>query len=369
MKFNINHFAFIALAASALAGQACTLTDEDDPYVDAPLSIVVENPLITADGNDYARIIVKEGDREVTEGVTIYNAKTNKPEELPDFRFTTNTPGTYRFWASYKTKSTSAKDPAQITAISGKVPVLPNDGAPNGLSFERKLFFIQFTGTGCGYCPIMTNLLREYAAAHDNFVLAACHSYNNTDPAYFSGGLTSAMSISGFPTSIMNLDKTLRFSTATNLSALEDMASKELSSSEALAGLCASTTLDGNQIVIKAGVKAAVDGTFRLGAWLLEDGIEAEQANYNRVPGDFSIHNNCLRATIGQSSANDYFGEPVSLKAGETAEQFYIVTLNEKWKRENCHVVVYVTTANGNSFKVNNVIDCPVNASVAYKYN
>lgn len=360
------YLSILALLAMLFAAPACSLTGDDDPNDSSKeLTVEVDNILITADGNSFAKFTVMYGDKDVSSEAKYYDADTNLPVELPGSRFSTNTPGSYRFWVSYKTLSS---DIITITAISGKVPVLPNDGAPAGLEFERKLFFIQFTGTGCGYCPIMTSLIREYAAAHDDFVLAACHSYNNTDPAYFSGGITNAMSISGFPTSIINLNKTLRFSTATNLSALEDMASKELSSSEALAGLCASTTLDGNQIVIKAGVKAAVDGTFRLGAWLLEDGIEGEQANYNRVPGDFSIHNNCLRATIGQSNANDYFGEPVSLKAGETAEQFYLVTLDEEWKGENCHVVVYVTTANGNSYKVNNVIDCPVNASVAYDY-
>lgn len=381
MKFNIHHLAVAALAVLTMASQSCTLTGDED-ISDEALSIRVENALITADGKDFARIIVKEGDREIKEGVTIYNAKTNKPENLTDLCFSTTTPGTYRFWASYKTKSTIPSEAVSITAISGAVPQLPKDPSPEKVSFERKVFFTQFTGNTCGWCPYVTRLLREYATVSDNFVHAACHSYKSNDPAYFSGGLPNAMAILGYPTLIINLDKTLRFSTGATLRDLQDIVSKELASSDALAGLCASTILDGEDLIIRIGIKAANDGEYRIGAWILEDCIYAKQINNgaskeleNGEIIDFNTHNNCLRATIGQSKSGDYFGSPVSLKKGETAEQSFIVPLYEalhpekQWIGENCHVVVYVTTPNGSSYKVNNVIDCPANGSVAYKYN
>ena len=118
--------------------------------------------------------------------------------------------------------------------------------------------------------------------------------------------------------------------------------------------------------MVNVGVKAAVDGEIRVAAWLLEDGIYGKQAG--ALNSSNNTHDNCVRLIFGKNGTKDFSGTSVELKAGESASQFYIMDLDESWVAENCHVIVFVSSNTGTSYTVNNVIDCPVNASVAYDY-
>ena len=72
----------------------------------------------------------------------------------------------------------------------------------------------------------------------------------------------------------------------------------------------------------------------------------------------------------GQNSSKDFSGVKVNLKAGEVVEQYALFDVDSKWVGENLHVLGIVTALNpsGDAFTVNNVVDCPVNASVPFSY-
>lgn len=103
------YFSISALLASAIVLAAgCSLTGDFDESVReeitepvGELTIEVDEPLISADGVSPSRITVKQGGIPVTEGVTLYDASTNKVVDLPGMVFTTDKPGSYSFWASY----------------------------------------------------------------------------------------------------------------------------------------------------------------------------------------------------------------------------------------------------------------------------
>ncbi len=356
----------LALLAMLVAAPACSLTGDEPDDSSKELSVEVDNILITADGNSFAKFTVLYGDKDVSSEAKYYNADTNMPVEMPGARFCTETPGSYKFWVSYKTLTSEV---ITITAISGKVPTLPSDPKPSGLDFRRRVLISQFTGTGCGYCPYMTSLLRTFKAKSENkdrYVHCTVHTFNSSDPAYIETSLAGAMAIRGYPTVVLDLNSKSKFDNYNRLDLFTESFNKNYDAETAKAGICASSILDGNQLVVNVGVKAAEDGEIRLAAWLLEDGIYGAQSG--ALDSSYNTHDNCVRLIFGQNGTKDFSGTSVKLEAGETASQFYIMELDESWVGENCHVIVFVCTQNGSSYTVNNVIDCPINASVAYDY-
>ena len=333
------------------------------------LTLTVDEPVIRADGQSAATFTVMVGETVVTEGVQFYDGN-DKPVELTDMKFTTTTAGTYSFWVAYKTKFS---EKVEIMAMSSMVPVIPTDPQPSSTDFHRRSLLIQFTGTGCGYCPFMINTIRRLAADSaysDKYVHAACHSYNDPDPAYIQTNLPSAMSVGGYPSCIFNLDKTTLFQSNVSDAAIKDYIDSkyEQGARVAVAGAC---VVDGSQLVLRAGIKAGTAGSYRLAAWVLEDGIVGKQSNYG-APDEFGIgfdvHENCIRYIYGQNAAKDFTGKSFKLEEGETADMFVIFDMPSYWVTENLHVVVFASAQDGTSYLVNNCVDIPVNSSAAYSY-
>ena len=86
------------------------------------------------------------------ESVTVYQVdkdEKNVQISLPDFRFSTSTPGSYTFWVTYKSRLSNK---ATVLAVSPslEIPGLPEDPQPLSLSFRKRVFITQFPGTGCG---------------------------------------------------------------------------------------------------------------------------------------------------------------------------------------------------------------------------
>lgn len=333
------------------------------------LTLTVDEPVIRADGQSAATFTVMVGETVVTEGVQFYDGN-DKPVELPDMKFTTTVPGVYTFWVSYKTKFS---DKVEVMAMSAMVPVIPTDPKPESSDFHRRSLLIQFTGTGCGYCPLMVNTIRRLASDTsyaDKFVHTACHTYNDTDPAYIQTNLTGAMGVGAYPSCIFNLDKTTLFQTNTSDAAIKDYLDKKYDEG-ARVGVAGACVTDGSQLVLRAGIKAGKAGSYRLAAWVLEDGIVGKQQNYmakDEFGMGFDVHDNCIRAIYGQNASKDFTGQTFNLEAGETGDMFVIFDMPSYWVQENLHVVVFASAQDGTTYTVNNCIDIPVNSSAAYSY-
>lgn len=328
------------------------------------LTISIDTPVIKADGQSAANITVKLGTEVLKDGVKFYDAKTDKPMSIKNFAFTATEAGVYSFWASYKTFHTKS---VTVTAITSSIPDLPLDKKPESTSFVKRVFINQFTGTGCGYCPNMIDVLTKFGKTYpDKYVLAACHTYNDTDPAYLDYSIDNAMSVGGYPCVVLNLDKTQKFQDYTKPALLKNMFLEDYGTGKVGTGIAVSTLLDGENIVIRAAMKVASEGKYRIGAWLLEDGIMAKQSGAGNDPIE---HNNCVRDIYSKNTGTDYSGRLHIMDAGESAEEFFLATMNSKWNSAKCHVVVFVCAqkTNGN-YAVVNVIDCPLGKSLSYEY-
>lgn len=376
----MKRIASILILAMSMFFLACT-KEQGSPNPDnnggnndnKELTIEVSKVLIQANGEDASQIIVKFGGEEIREGVSLYD-QNNKKVVLEDMLFKTTESGTYYFWASYKTYNTGVElgKMASVTAIPGAVPQLPADTDPSNLSFARKVLIVDFTGTDCPYCPGMIRLLNEFASYKEyqgKWSLAVCHEFNESDPAFFAGKMGNAAGVSGYPTVVLDMNAANKFVDYNKVSEFEELFKKEYEKENAKAGLCVSSAIYDNMLVIRAGIKAAQDGTFRLACWLLEDGIIAKQQNGLGLTGDFNTHNNCIRMVFGKNGTKDFSGQRYLIKAGESVEQFIIMELDKKWKKENLHLQLILSTASDNGkYFVNNVIDCPVNDSLGYVY-
>ena len=372
----MNNIRIIALFASlpvllSSCGTGIVRHDDDPTPSVEKLELRASKTVIKADGEDAVQLEVLADGVPVTEGVRLYDGATNLPLELPSMTFTADEPGTYYFWAAYGTVYSGQ---VSVRAVDFDLPVLPDDPEPDNTSFVRRVLLTQFTGTDCGYCPGMINFIRNLLADEEyssRVVHTAAHTYLASDPAYLSQRLDQALkATSGYPEVVA--DMCLSYNNYLNENGFRMMIDEAWERSDAKAGISAVTALHGNTIVVLARVKAAEASEVKVGAWLLEDGIEGRQNNNypNEWTDDYDTHDNCIRYADSQLSNIDFSGYSLgTLSSGQTAEYVFTINVEDDWLTDNCHVVVFVTVPDEKGFySVNNAIDLPLNASYPFEY-
>lgn len=350
---------------------SCGDDDEFIPEGDH-LTMELSRQVIQANGQDETEFIVRLDGRQITEGVKIYD---QDDQPIEGTKFSTSEPGQYSFWASYKTLNTNDK-PVVVKAISVAVPELPADPRPGHAVFAKKVMLSQFTGTRCPNCPRMTSVVRqvmEDQTIKDKVVFTSPHTFNSSDPGYIDVPLAQAFQVSSYPCMVFDLT----MSTTYTFSFTKDWLTKTINDCYALpakAGIAVKSELiDGangeKQIAIHVAVKAQEEGNYRVGAWLLEDGIHAKQQNVG-VPGDYDTHNNVVRVADSKGMGSSYSGVDLgTIEAKKTAEHVFVMNLNPKWELKNCHIAIFVTSKNDKGMlPVVNVIDCPVECSLPFNY-
>lgn len=367
-------FKYASLLAAAVMLFACGDDKNGNEGVGtADFRLVADKDVIQSNGQDASTLTVYLDGEDVTSDAVIYDVN-NEEVTLTDGKFLATADGEYKFWAAYGTYSTFDKnedDNGMITikAISVAVPDAVEDPQTSNTSFVHRAFLTQYTGTGCGFCPYMIKIIRELMADKtipSKAVLAAVHSYSNADPAYIS-----APKVQNYP--FMHIDFATGFSHAQGSAPLYSQVNS-IASSDAKAGISVNPKLyDDGTLVLKVSVKAAQDGDYRVGAWLLEDGIYGQQADKDKV-GDssYNTHENCVRL-IDSRYDGAWAGKPVgTLKAGETAERTFVMkvklTGSKPWKIENLHLAVIASRGEKDGYTVCNAIDCPIDAPTPFEY-
>lgn len=359
--------------ASLLAAAVMLFSCEKDS-AENDLRIVSDKDVIQADGKDAATLKVMLGAKDVTSSATIYD-ENDDPVVLVDGKFTATKVGEYSFYANYGTlttfnKSVDGNGLFVIKAIDVAVPEAVTDPTPTSTSFVHRAFLTQYTGTGCGACPYMIKILKELMAESiipDKAVLAAVHSFGSDDPAFISAPRTSS-----YP--YLTIDQVQGFSYSSGAETLKSMIN-ERAAGPAKAGISVTPALYEKEgtLIAKVSVKAAVDGIFNVGAWLLEDDIYGQQNDYNNVGDDsFDIHENCVRIADSKYSGTWFGHELGTLTTGETAEKTFVMDLKGRWKTENLHLAVFISygVADGSKvmYTVCNAVDAPVDAPTPFEY-
>jgi len=367
-----NFFKIASLLAAAVMLFSCGEKGGDNEGVGQGVFYMsADKDIIQSNGTDASTIKVFLGDKDVTADAVIYD-ENNKEVSLKDGVFTATADGEYKFWATYGTYSTydrNLDDNGLLTirAISVAVPdVAPEDDANvSKTSFVHRSFLTQYTGTGCGYCPYMIKILKELMADNtipDKAVFAAVHSYSNADPAYIS-----APRVQNYP--FMHVNFNTGFSHSQGSAALYSLINGDVAG-DAEAGISVNPKLyEDGTLVIRVSVKAAKDGNYRVGAWLLEDDIYGQQSDYDNVGDDtYDTHENCVRL-IDSRYDGAWCGKPLgAIKAGNTADKTFVMDIKKSWKRENLHLAVIVSSEGKSGYTVCNAVDVPIDEPTPFEY-
>ena len=368
---------FYSLFSLALLFSAASC-DEEAKDLDVTPVLSASADLFVADGEDELVLTVMAGDVDVTADAKLYVDY----EVLSSNVFTTTTPKVYKFFANYNGRNSNtiivkAANPALYLDLPA------DDMADKFDGFQHKVLLTQSTGTWCGYCPYMIRaieLFRESGSNAANTVVVATHSGDELSSTA-SEAVIASLKAQSFPSAYFNLNpETLVGNNYPELIAenLNTTACMELMS-KANVGIAAMTaaTADKSAVAVRAAVKVGKSGTYRINAWLVEDGIsEYQSSNWSEFSNGKSTvlidHDFVLRdASCVSPIQGDLLGDRKSCEEGELVEYYYEFNAKSAGIADvaNCRVVVLVSSAVGSKFYVDNIIECPVGESVPFAYN
>ena len=380
---NVLRYASLLFAAAMLFA-SCDDKNGTDPVDEtAELRLVFDKDVIQSNGTDATTLTVMLGDKDVTSESVIYNDK-NEILSLDGGKFTSSETGSFKFWAEYGTMMTFDKNKPDngmvtIKAIPMSIPSAAKDPQPSNLSFKRRVFIAQSTGTGCKFCPGMVMIMRKVFNP-EKMVLAAVHNFASGDPAYLAQPSYGSLGASGVPS--VTIDFASVFGDYTSQSGLAKTISDRYDEVDAKVGISVNSVVKDGYLVAKVTVKAAETGTYNVGAWLLEDNIYGRQMDEYGVKQkdpdhDYDTHDNCTR--IADSNwEGSWVGFPLGeIAEGKTVSKTFVMELKEDFKTENMHMSVFVTEASdeapghkvrGKYYTMNNAIDCAINTEVTFDY-
>ena len=310
---------FLAIfCLGALLFTSCDPNQEGPEGGKKSLILVADKTTIYDNGEDGATFTLYYDGMIVDSGYDLYIGVGD--EMIAGNSFYSTTQGTFEVWAAYGTLISNTVN-INVVATPPAAPVAPEDTNPSKTNFVRRVLLTQFTGTGCGYCPLMMNALHQILTSpvySDQIVLAAAHLYNENDPAYLleAQTLDNAHGVSGFPSVYSDLNKAgYGDATFASLKSCIDAAQDRV---VVKGGIAVSSEYHAEEeyIVLNATVKAKETTEFRIGAWLLEDNIYGKQNVYAdpyKTTGeliqplegvDFNNHNNCIRLADYEKNNN-----------------------------------------------------------------
>lgn len=283
------------------------------------------------------------------------------------------------FFVMWKAMMTYER-PVTVTAVGVPVPLRPHDQQPESVDFKHRAMLLQLTGTSCPNCPHMSVAIRELMAEgsgyEDKFVFAAGHTYAE-HPFNPDKNLGVYKSPEGYPTACIDLCTNFgNMGKEGNKNLLKQLIDSRLSK-PVKAGISANMALNGNSLVVRMTVKAALTGSYRVGAWLVEDDLYYVQSNnssFDNEEFNLNTHEAVIRIVNSARRNTDFTGyeldEYAELQAGNVADYLFTFELNPEWKKENCRLVLFVSSNENGSYAVNNIVETnSIYEAIGFEYN
>ncbi len=246
--------------------------------------------------------------------------------------------------------------------ISAQELTLPTDSKPEGLDFVQRTLVLQYTGTTCPHCHNMIRAIEQLLeddTYNNKFHLAVCHNYNGDDPLYLDpDNVREIYPLGEHPRVIVGFtEKVTSANTTVSVNNLKSAIDNSLAR-KVRAGIAVNSALNENTLTVKAELKSAKEEEFSLGCWLLEDGVSAPQSNMGSI-----THNDGIRF-----AEKPYGNELGTIDVGGTATTTFTITLEEGWKKENCHLILFACYKTSGRWVITNTIVAPLNTAVPYEY-
>lgn len=345
MKYFKTLFAisFLMLAASVPAG--CSSSDNPDPEPGPgpgpeEIVVVLKPSATVAKVGETVTLQAYVGDEDVTASARFFNVET---DEAVDTQFASAKSDAYLIAAEYENQVSA---PVAISFPGGTY-----EGEGN---FFRSALVLQFTATWCKYCPAMTAIMHQIESAMPGrMTLIKVHSsddYRNND----GGWLVSMFDIPALPAATVDYREKVMTSGADVRGAIE----QDLKGDPALCGIAMKAWKVGDQVGVKARIRFAQDGDYKVCCAIIEDGIIHAGGT---EPG--GLYEDVLRK-IEPSYKGQDLG---SVKAGDEYPLGFVFTPGT-WNVDKCQIVVYVLRATSAGNYVNNAAKCDVGGSVDFAY-
>lgn len=380
---------FASLLTAAVMLLSCNGTNDEGggSVTGHTLKLLSDKNLIQTFGGDYATLTVTLDGVPVTENVTFFDG-SNAVIDLPDFRFSSDKVGKFEIWANYGTYNS---EPISISAIDIAIPDTPEDPKPENTDFKTNVLLTEFTTVGCSACPAMKRILHEIeedASLADKLIFTESHTGlvgGVADPCYLHDkDFEEFCMITGYPT--VKLDLAGTYNNGNSLDIKSDVTKIHAAKEKFAPGIAVHSVLKDDKVVAKVTVKAKETSSYRVGAFLVENGVYAVQNN----AGDASwmhTHNNVIRYIDAQYKSS-YYGVPVAeIEAGRTGDIMLSWILDDIWEygtekgavnggmpwpeRDNTRLrmIVFVSMSDGQGgYIVANAVDCPINGETPYQY-
>jgi hypothetical protein len=324
-----------------------------------------------ADEKDRVTFSVTADEEDVTPSASIFRKGEEADGPLEGTSFTTDAPGTHRFYAVYEEDTTD---------------VVPVEATYVARPFLRQQLIMQFSGTVCPNCPLMTGAVMDaqaqgQASGRTVHVICLhlygkhCHSTLAGAIAATSNGLSSDIY---FPSALVDLrDEVGLYVSGT--SGLLMNALKRSGAGPAETGIAVESQVNGTSIDFRVKVRTTRAGEYRFFAFIVEDSIRRTQY----LPGRDPDGNNILDGNYIHDNVATYVipgAEPrtgVTLgrmePGGETVQTFSIETgsidAQRKVNLSNCRIVGYTLKLSGEgTYVLDNAVNCPADGSVHYIY-
>lgn len=217
--------------------------------------------------------------------------------------------------------------------------------------FYRRSLYLKFTGSGCGYCPRMIRVYEHADAADpDRIEEMNVHGYGDDGIMYYAEyrELAGFYGQSGFPAVYFNSMVHVETPPSGNESMIErygdlvvELEQEARESYPARSAVQATVARDGDEITLDAiiAVKEALE--YEVSAFVLENGVIADQKNYDDETYYGFEHNAVLRYAI-----TDHLGEPLDKAGAETLLRYtktFTLPVNRFVDVDNGYILMYVS--------------------------
>ncbi len=376
-----NLFKYIFSAFAALSFASCGGTvDPDggsDQVPEGVLRIFADKTTIAADGSEEVTFTVMFGSEDVSNAKTCQIIRTFEGEEkymaYGADKFSTTTAGTYKFKAKYYFGGNNMTD-NEVTVVAEQ---FFNGEEKN---YRRRYFGTLFTSTGCTYCPLSAQGLKELQAEYPGEISAvAFHSDFNSrkDPMTIPETEEFKAALGGFtglPFFFWNMRKESELGGSANKSAYLESFEKEKKAYQTYSGVSVTSEYDSatSKLDVEIGITSNLPAVFRYHVILVEDNIPAagdyEQSGSGEMMKDYH-HQNAARAVLTGANG-DKLNDNLPLNVGVEVKAKKTVTLAKEWNIDNMRIIAVAMTSEdgGYNWTVNNVNECKAGGSVPYLY-
>ncbi len=364
---------YLSLLCVAMLTVGCDNSSENQTSKDELTLTLSASSLYVALNNaenntevEFTAILSDETDVTSSASLVIYQVVNNESVALQDASFEVEAAGEYVFYATYNEIESS-----QLT-IKGldSLPEAAADASPEKFdAFRKHAFGLIATGLECPNCYKLLAPLHyfEEEDTDGDLIMVEVHEYPN-DPMKCEASywMDQRMGRLGFPTLRFALPGKPDYyiATADNVTA-DDVAEVVdlILSTPAQTAISATTVIEGDLLRVRADIKIASEGEYKIGVLLVEDGIYGVQDA--ATAAWMNTHDSALCGAYPLSFSMTEMISNTKYQSAESTHLFYcefdLAQLTTIQDRANCRVVIF--TYNNYDLLVDNAIQFPMGSS------